>query len=87
MPTRLHRLWAGLRRSVVLLLPMVLAGAVMRRFLISAGMRRGDQAVIDAKRAQQAFREPIGHNCRESWTPSNHLRGYPFHWSPLWMPL
>src|SRR5262249_15386722 len=43
---------AGVRRGVVVLLPLVLAALVIRRIRIAAGMRRGDQAIIDAKRAR-----------------------------------
>jgi deazaflavin-dependent oxidoreductase (nitroreductase family) len=52
MQTRQHRLRASLRRGIITLLPLVLTAAVIRRIRIAAGMRRGDQAVIDAKRAR-----------------------------------
>jgi len=38
------------RRAALAVLAMVLATAGVRRIRIAAGMRRGDQAVIDAKR-------------------------------------
>jgi len=41
---------SSLRRAGLAVLAVVLAGAVVRRIRIAAGMRRGDQAVIDAKR-------------------------------------
>ena len=43
---------ARVRRGVVVVLPLVLVALVVRRIRIAAGMRRGDQAVIDAKRAR-----------------------------------
>jgi deazaflavin-dependent oxidoreductase (nitroreductase family) len=44
--------WAGssLRHIALAVLAVVLTAAVVRRIRIAAGMRRGDQAVIDAKR-------------------------------------
>jgi deazaflavin-dependent oxidoreductase (nitroreductase family) len=50
--TRQHRLRASLGRAIIALLPLVLTAAVIRRIRIAAGMRRGDQVVIDAKRAR-----------------------------------
>jgi hypothetical protein len=41
-----------LRVAAIAVLSLVLAAAVVRRIRIAAGMRRGDQAVIDAKRAR-----------------------------------
>ncbi len=38
------------RRAALAVLAVVLTAAVVRRIRIAAGMRRGDQAVIDAKR-------------------------------------
>ena len=52
MQTRQRRLRANLLRAIIALVPMVLAAAVIRRVRIAAGVRRGDQAVIDAKRAR-----------------------------------
>lgn len=52
MRARHQRLWTCVRRGVIGLLPLVLAAAALRRIRIAAGMRRGDQAVIDAKRAR-----------------------------------
>jgi deazaflavin-dependent oxidoreductase (nitroreductase family) len=40
----------SLQRAVRAVLAVVLAAAVVRRIRIAAGMRRGDQVVIDAKR-------------------------------------
>ena len=52
MQARQQRLWTRARRAIITLLPLVLAAAALRRIRIAAGMRRGDQAVIDAKRAR-----------------------------------
>ena len=41
---------SSLHRTALAVLAVVLAAAVVRRIRIAAGMRRGDQAVIDAKR-------------------------------------
>jgi hypothetical protein len=41
-----------LRRAAVAVLAVIFAAAVVRRIRVAAGMRRGDQAVIDAKRAR-----------------------------------
>ena len=41
---------SALTRAVLTMLVVLLAGGVVRRLRIAAGMRRGDQAVIDAKR-------------------------------------
>jgi hypothetical protein len=40
-----------LRRAAVAVLAVIFAAAVVRRIRVAAGVRRGDQAVIDAKRA------------------------------------
>ena len=40
----------SLRRAALAVLAVVLTAAVVRRIRIAAGMRRGDQVVIDAKR-------------------------------------
>jgi len=37
-------------RAALVVLALVVGGAIVRRLRIAAGMRRGDQAVIDAKR-------------------------------------
>jgi deazaflavin-dependent oxidoreductase (nitroreductase family) len=52
MQARQQHLWTRARRAVIALLPLVVAAAALRRIRIAAGMRRGDQAVIDAKRAR-----------------------------------
>ena len=52
MQTRRHHLWNRVRHTVIALLPVMVAVAALRRVRIAAGMRRGDQAVIDAKRAR-----------------------------------
>jgi deazaflavin-dependent oxidoreductase (nitroreductase family) len=52
MRTRHHCLLISVRRGVIILLPLVLTAAAVRRIHIAAGMRRGDQTVIDAKRAR-----------------------------------
>ena len=52
MQARQQHLWATVRRAIITLLPPVLTVAALRRIRIAAGMRRGDQAVIDAKRAR-----------------------------------
>jgi hypothetical protein len=52
MSAQEHLLRVGVRRGVMTLLPIVLIAAAARRVRIAAGMRRGDQAVIDAKRAR-----------------------------------
>jgi deazaflavin-dependent oxidoreductase (nitroreductase family) len=40
------------RHSIIALIPLGLAAVALRRIRIAAGMRRGDPAVIDAKRAR-----------------------------------
>lgn len=52
MRARHHRLSASARRGVIAVLPLVSAAAAIRRIRIATGMRRGDQKVIDAKRAR-----------------------------------
>lgn len=52
MQTRQHCLWTTVRRCVIALLPVALAAAAIHRIRIAAGMRRGDAAAIDAKRAR-----------------------------------
>jgi deazaflavin-dependent oxidoreductase (nitroreductase family) len=52
MQARHQHSWKTARCAIITLLPLVLAAAVLRRIRIAAGMRRGDQAVIDAKRAR-----------------------------------
>jgi deazaflavin-dependent oxidoreductase (nitroreductase family) len=51
MQARQH-FWTSARRAIIALLPLVLTAIALRRIRIAAGMRRGDQAVIDAKRAR-----------------------------------
>jgi hypothetical protein len=45
-----HSSGPSLRHAALPVLAVVLTAAVVRRIRIAAGMRRGDQAVIDAKR-------------------------------------
>jgi deazaflavin-dependent oxidoreductase (nitroreductase family) len=52
MQARQRRLRTRARRAISTLLPLVVAAAAARRIRIAAGMRRGDQVVIDAKRAR-----------------------------------
>jgi deazaflavin-dependent oxidoreductase (nitroreductase family) len=51
MQARHQPFWRRARRGFITLLPLVLIAAAIRRIRVAAGMRRGDQAVIDAKRA------------------------------------
>ena len=52
MHARHQHLWTRARHAIITLLPLALAAAALRRIRIAAGMRRGDQAVIDAKRTR-----------------------------------
>ena len=52
MRTRQSRCAERVWRVVISLLPLVSAAAAVRRIRIAAGMRRGDQSVVDAKRAR-----------------------------------